>query len=201
MRATFRVVAVVAAILAITAVALPARAEPLHRLIPRLIEEGGWLRAHYPSPGGSPDRVPTLFHRDPPAEPASLLGSDVHVAVVARDWHEAFNLTDGRSLLFDRIRMIRSSRMAVARLTVTGGRFLPYFEASFGQWRPDTDIVPWLRADLETASQVALGVQVHVAPGCAFAWDVEETQIFFASAAHVPATRLLASFAALRAEF
>jgi hypothetical protein len=189
------------AVLAVTAFASPAKAEPLYRLIPRLIEEGGWLRAHYPTPGGSSDRPPSLFHRDPPAEPTALLGSDVHVAVVARDWHEAFNLTDGRNLLFDRIRMIRSSRMAVARLTVTGGRFLPYFEASFGQWRPDTDIVPWLRADLETASQVALGVQVHLAPGCAFAWDVEETQIFFASAANVPTTRLLASFAAVRAEF
>jgi hypothetical protein len=89
----------------------------------------------------------------------------------------------------------------VARFTLSGGRFLPYVEASFGQWRPDTDIVPWLRADLETASQVALGVQIHLAPRCAFAWDVEETQIFFANASNVPATRLLASFAALRAEF
>jgi hypothetical protein len=206
MRATCRVLV---AVLAVMACSSAAHAEPLQKLIPRLIEEGGWLRAHYPSDGGarasngaSPDRLPSLFHRDADRpDPTSVLGSDLHVAVVARDWHEAFNLTDGRSLLFDRIRMIRSSRMAVARFTVTGGRLLPYFEASFGQWRPDTDIVPWLRADLETASQVALGVQVHIAPRCAFAWDVEETQIFFASAAHVPATRLIASFAALRAEF
>lgn len=204
MRATCRVLV---AILAVLAFSSAAHAEPLHRLIPRLIEEGGWLRAHYPSDvpsannGVSPDRGPsTLFSRSSP-EPTNVFGSDVRVAVVARDWREAINLTDGRSLLFDRIRMIRSSRMAVARFTVTGGRLLPYLEASFGQWRPDTDVVPWLRADLETASQVALGLQVHLAPQCAFAWDVEETQIFFASAAHVPATRLIASFAALRAEF
>jgi hypothetical protein len=196
----------VGAFLAATACCLPARAEPIEKIIPRLIDEGGWLRAHYPGQTGqtgnpSPDRVPTLFHRDSPADPTDLLGSEAHVAVVARDWQQAFNLTDGRSLLFDRIRMIRSSRMAVARFTLSGGRFLPYAEASFGQWRPDTDVVPWLRADLETASQVALGVQVHLAPRCAFAWDIEETQIFFASASQVPATRLLASFAALRAEF
>jgi hypothetical protein len=48
---------------------------------------------------------------------------------------------------------------------------------------------------------VTLGVQVHLAPRCAFAWDVEQTQIFFASAAQVPMTRVTASFAALRAEF
>jgi hypothetical protein len=199
MRATFGVLSV---FLAATAFSLPARAEPLTKLIPRLIDEGGWLRAHYPGQGSAtPDRVPTLFHRDPPIEPTELLGDELHVAVVARDWQEAFNLTDGRSILFDRIRMIRSSRMAVARFTVSGGRLLPYVETSFGQWRPDTDIVPWLRADLETASQIALGFQVHLASRCAFAWDVEETQIFFANASHVPTTRLFASFAALRAEF
>jgi hypothetical protein len=196
----------VAAFLVVTASSLTARAEPIEALVPRLIEQGGWLRAHYPGQVGangqvSPDRLPTLFHHDPPADPTDLLGTELHTAVVARDWQEAFNLTDGRSLLFDRIRMIRSSRMAVARFTLAGGRFLPYAEASFGQWRPDTDIVPWLRAELETASQLTLGVQVHLAPRCAFAWDVEQTQIFFASAAQVPVTRVTASFAALRAEF
>jgi hypothetical protein len=199
MRVSFRGVA---AFLAVTACCSSARAEPIMKLIPRLIEEGGWLRAHYPGQAATtPDRVPTLFHRDPPTDPTDVLGTDVHIAMVARDWQEAFNLTDGRSLLFDRIRMIRSSRMAVARVTLAGGRFLPYFEASFGQWRPDTDIVPWLRAAPETASQVALGVQVHVAARCAFAWDVEETQIFLANVANLPTTRVTASFAAFRAEF
>jgi hypothetical protein len=192
------------AFLAVTAFAFAAHAEPIEKLIPRLIEEGGWLHSHYPGEktrGSNPDRPPTLFHRDPPADPTELLGSEVHLAVVARDWQQAFNLTDGRSLLFDRIRMIRSSRMAVVRIVASGGRLLPYAEASFGQWRPDTDIVPWLRADLETASQFALGVQIHIAARCAFAWDVEQTQIFFANAANIPTTRVTASFAALRAEF
>jgi hypothetical protein len=190
---------VVGALLAVTVFVSPARAETLQELIPRVIEETGWLRAHYPgAPGASAER-PTLFHRDPLADPTELLGTDLRVAVVARDWKEAFNLTDGRSLLFDRLRMIRSSRMAVARFVLVGGRILPYVEASLGQWRPDSDVVPWLRADQEMASQVALGVQVHLAPRCAFAWDVEETQIYLAS--NVPATHLVASFAAMRAEF
>ncbi len=162
----------------------------------------GWLRAHYPvERSASADRIPTLFLRDPATDPTAVFGSEPRIAVVARDWQQAFNLTDGRALLFDRIRMIRSSRMAVARVILGGGRFLPYAEASFGQWRPDTDIVPWLRAAPETASQLALGVQFHVASRCAFAWDVEETQIFFANVSNVPATRLVASFVAARAEF
>jgi hypothetical protein len=194
----------VAAILAVAACVRPARAEPLEKLIPRLIDEGGWLRAHYPGepakPGAvSPDRVPTLFHYDPPKDPTDVFGSEIHLSVVARDWQQAVNLTDGRSLLFDRMRLIRSSRMGVARVILGGGRFLPYAEASFGQWRPDTDIVPWLRGELETASQLAVGFQVHLAPRCAFAWDVEQTQIFFTS--NVPSTHVSASFLAMRAEF
>jgi hypothetical protein len=199
MRVSFRAVV---AFLAVITCGSSASAEPLQKLIPRLIDEGGWLRAHYPGQATvTPDRIPTLFHRDAPADPTSLLGSEVHLAVVARDWQQAFNLTDGRSLLFDRIRMIRSSRMAVGRIILGGGRFLPYLEASFGQWRPDTDIVPWLRAAPENATQVALGVQVHLAARCAFAWDVEETQIFLANVSNLPTTRVTASFAALRAEF
>ncbi len=192
----------VAVLFGATAFTVPARAEPLGELIPRLLNEGGWLRAHYPGqPGENADRVPTLYRNDPLDDPTDLFGSHLHVAVVARDWREAYNLTDGRSLLFDRIRVIRSSRMAVARFILSGGRILPYVETSFGQWRPDTDIVPWLRGDLETASQVALGAQLHIGPRCAVAWDVEETQIFFASAMNVPATHVVASFAAMRAEF
>jgi hypothetical protein len=200
----------VCAFLGVTALALPAHAEPLQELIPRLIEQGGWLRAHYPGePSGQAERGPrgsslassdrSLFHHDPPADPTAVLGFDPHVAIVARDWQQAFNLTDGRSLLFDRMRLIRSSRMAVARFILAGGKILPYIEGSFGQWRPDTDIVPWLRADLETASQVTFGIQAHLAPRCALAWDIEQTQIFFAS--NVPATHVVASFAAMRAEF
>jgi hypothetical protein len=201
MRATF---SAAAAFLAVTASALSAHAEPIEKLIPRLVDEGGWLRAHYPGqmgPGGgaSTDRVPSLFHSDPPADPTALLGSEVHVAVVARDWQQAFNLTDGRALLFDHLRMIRSSRMGVVRIVLGGGRILPYAEASFGQWRPDTDIVPWLRGELATASQLAMGFQIHVAPRCAIAWDIEQTQIFFTS--NVPTTHVTASFAAMRAEF
>jgi hypothetical protein len=201
MRVTYRVLAAVAAILCSAATA---QAEPLEKLFPRLLEEGGWLHPHYPGevgPGGitSPDRLPTLFRREPLRDPTDILGTQLHVAVVARDWQQAVNLTDGRSLLFDRIRVIRSSRMAVGRVILGGGRILPYAEASIGQWRPDTDVVPWLRGDLEVASQVAFGLQVHVTARCAFAWDVEQTQIFLTS--NVPSTHVSASFAALRAEF
>jgi hypothetical protein len=189
-----------ATFLATLAFGAPAHAEPISELIPRLVEQGGWLHAHYPGQGGAQPERATLFSRAPVVAPTDLLGTHLAGAVVARDWYEAYNLTDGRSLLFDRFRMIRSNRMAVTRVSFAGGRLLPYAEVSFGQWRPDSDLVPWLRSDLETAGQIVVGFEMHVAPRCVFAWDAEQTKIY-ASAANVPATRLYASFAALRAEF
>jgi hypothetical protein len=190
--------------------ALSAHAEPITELVPRLIQEGGWLEAHYPGSTGGPankerppsdSRSASLIRSEPVTAPPEFVGDELHVAIVARDWQAAYNLTDGRTFLFDRMRLIRSSRMAVTRFVLGGGRFVPYAEVSMGQWRPDSDLMPWIRSDvLQAATQVALGFQVHVASRCAFAWDVEQTQIF-ASLENVPATHVVASFAALRAEF
>jgi hypothetical protein len=177
-----------------------AHAETIRELVPRLIEQGGWLRAHYPGEQATKDQ-PALFGRHEVTEaPADVLGSDLHIAFVARDWREAYSLTDGHTLLFDRVRMIRSSRMAVTRVSWAGGRLLPYAEVSFGQWRADTELVPWLKSDAAAAGQLTAGLELRVASRCALAWDLEETQIY-SDQQSVPATRLLASFAALRAEF
>jgi hypothetical protein len=190
-----------ATVLATSLSAVSASAEPVSEVIPRLIEEGGWLKAHYP--GQPVDKEhPSLFDRhEPSMTPSAFLGSTLHIAIVARDWREAYSLTDGRALLFDRVRLIRSSRMAVTRVSLSGGRLLPYAEMSFGQWRADVDLVPWLKNDMEAAGQIALGFEMHLARRCKFAWDVEETQIYVDQEKNVPATRLVASFAALRAEF
>ncbi len=190
-----------ATVLATSLSAVSASAEPLNEIIPRLINDGGWLTAHYP--GQPVDKEhPSLFTRhEPSAAPTAFIGSELHIAVLARDWREAYSLTDGRALLFDRVRLIRSSRMAVTRVSMAGGKLLPYVEMSFGQWRADVDLVPWLKSDTEVAGQIALGFEMHIAPRCAFAWDVEETQIYVDQEKNVPATRLVASFAALRAEF
>jgi hypothetical protein len=187
-----------AAFLAATLCAIPASAEPVGELIPRLIDDGGWLRPHYP---GQKEEKPGSPRFGWLESSAAVLGSELHIAIIARDWSEAYSLTDGRALLFDRVRLIRSNRMAVTRVSMAGGTFLPYAEMSFGQWRADTDLVPWLKSDLEAAAQVAGGIEVRFAPRCAFAWDVEETKIYPAQDRNVPATRLFASFAALHVEF
>ena len=176
-------------------------AERLLERIPRIIEEEGWLRAHYP---GQPWQAPSSsqhVHEGQSTKPlVGVLGGRLIFSLVARDWHEAFNLTDGRSLLFDRMRMIRSSRMAVVRVGLDGGRLLPYAVISAGQWRPDSDLVPWLRNDIEKAGQLAVGFEFRIAERCRMAWDVERTQIY-GGVANLPTTKIYASFFAMHASF
>jgi hypothetical protein len=190
--------AAVVAILGSVGSAGEARAEALSELVPRLVEQGGWLRAHYPGESTTRDG-PALLASPEGVAPTDLLGTDLHVAIVARDWSGSYSLTDGRSLLLDRFRMIHSSRMEVTRVSWAGGKLLPYAELSLGQWRADTDLVPWLKSDAALAGQVAAGFELHVAPRCALAWDLEETRIY-SDQRSVPSTRLFASFVALRAE-
>jgi hypothetical protein len=57
-----------------------------------------------------------------------------------------------------------------------------------------------MRGDTEAAGQVALGFEWRFAPGCAFAMDAERTQMY-GGVTPVPASRIHAAFAALRAEF
>lgn len=173
-----------------------ARAESLPRMIPRLIEESGWLKRQDPSK--VPER-PDL--RVDPVVPHLWLGDALHLSVLARDWKEAYSITDGRSLVFDRIRMIRSSRMAVWRLSIVGGRFVPFAEVSAGQWRIDPELMPKLPRDTELAAQLAAGFEVTIAPRCAFAFDVEQTSIYRDARSSLPMVNVLGTFAALRSEF
>jgi hypothetical protein len=201
MRMRRSVIAAAAAVVALVGIGREARAESLPELVPHLIEQGGWLRAHYPGVESAGKEHPALFARhEPGVAPTDLLGNEPHIAIVARDWTGAYSLTDGRSLLFDRVRMIHSSRMEVTRVSWAGGRLLPYAEVSVGQWRADTDLVPWLKSDAAAAGQIAAGFELHVASRCVLAWDLEETRIY-SDQQNVPATRLFASFGALRAEF
>ncbi len=187
------------AMMALTAAPTTARAESLPRLIPRLVS--GWLTRHDPrlaTPLGAGERA----HLER-GIPADWLGSNFHVSIVARDWKEAYSLTDGHPLVFDRVRLVRSSRMAVTRLSLTDGRIVPFAELSLGQWRVDPDLMPVLPHDTELAGQVALGFELRIATRCAVAWDVERTKVHRDNRGpnQVPVSALMGTFIALRAEF
>jgi len=193
-----------AAIVGLAATASPARAESLLDKVPRLIERSGWFRAHVPgTPSGDKHEGPLTERHEPSASPDAFLGSSLTFSFVARDWRHSYSLTDGKALLFDRIRLISSSRMAVQRVSLAGGRLLPYAEVSFGQWRVDPELMPYIHTDNELAAQIAAGFEVHVAPRAAFAWDIERTSMYRdpRDPQNLPFVNVVASFAALRAEF
>ena len=183
---------------AVTMGTRPARAESLPRLIPRLIEESGWLKRHDPTK--PPEQMKLRLD---PGMPSHWMGDTFRVSLLARDWQEAYSITEGHPLVFDRMRMIRSSRMAVTRFSATGGRFTPFAEVAGGQWRIDPELMPQLPRDTELAAQLTLGFELRIASRCAFAWDAERTTIYRSTreAQNLPMTNIYASFAAIRGEF
>jgi hypothetical protein len=186
------------ALAAVASTARPAHAESLPHLVPRLIEESGWLKRHDPSKPAERMKI-----RRDTSMPSQWLGNTFHVSLLARDWQEAYSITDGHPLIFDRMRMIRSSRMAVTRFSATGGRLIPFAEIAGGQWRFDPELMPQLPRDTELAAQLTLGFEARIASRCAFAWDVERTSIYRSTrdAQSVPMANVYASFAGLRGEF
>jgi len=200
MRVIFAAVATVASLSAIVA---PARAESLPEMLPRLIQQGGWLRAHHPGEVEAAAEARAQEHHEPSAPPTAFLGSTLHFSFVARDWRHAYSLTDGKPLVFDRVRVISSSRMAVQRVGLVGGWFMPYAEVSVGQWRVDPELMPYIRSENEFAAQFAAGFEMHIAPRAAFAWDVERTTMYRdpRDPTVLPFAHIVASFAAVRAEF
>jgi hypothetical protein len=194
-----RVIATAIVMIGIIVIARPARAESLPHLIPRLIEKSGVLKKHDPTAPSKETAEAPL----PAALPDAWLGATLHTTLVARDWREAYSLTDGHPLVFDRMRVVRSSRMAVTRFSAVGGRFVPFAEISAGQWRIDPDLMPKFQRDTELASQLAVGFELQIAPRCAIAWDMEHTAIYRGTrdTPNVPVGHIVASFAAMRAEF
>jgi hypothetical protein len=204
MRVIFAALATVVSVASSVSVPRAAHAESLPEMIPRLLQQGGWLRAHHPGlDQSSPERPADTERHEPASAPSAFLGDQLHFSFVARDWRAAFSLTDGRALVFDRVRLISSSRMAVQRIALAGGRLMPYAEVSFGYWRVDTDLMPYLHSQSELAAQVAAGIEFHIAPRAAFAWDVERTTMYRdpRDPSVLPFASIVASFAAVRAEF
>lgn len=84
-----------------------------------------------------------------------------HASFVARDWGSALGVM-GDALPTDFIRITRSSRMGLFRLTLGDGMIRPYLHTALGEWRYDHDLLPYLPKDQEYASQFAGGMAVRI---------------------------------------
>jgi hypothetical protein len=169
--------------------------------LPRLALAGyDWLNA---KPFGStivqPDKM-TEGRLDPAHAPT--LGDRFGIALVARDWSVTHPLT-GDDAIVDRLRLSRSTRMAVTRMRLKGGVLSPYAQLGLGQWRVDSDILPQLPHDNELAAQMGAGIEWRIFPRAALACETDQTVLYreHREPQNIPSAHLYSALVAFRAEF
>ena len=138
----------------------------------------------------------------PPGSPWLFPNEAVRLAVslVARDWGGA-QLLVGHLTLIDQLRLSRSSRMIVTRVRIAQGPIVPFVQAGIGQWRVDTELLPKLPRDVETAVQLGVGFEFAFSRAIALAVEADHTLLIrglhepqMVSAPYLWATSLAAKF-------
>ncbi len=132
------------------------------------------------------------------------MGTSPHVSLVARDWSGA-QLLVGYLLLTDQVRLSRSCRMVLSRLRLVDGKFTPFIQVGFGQWRVDTDLMPFRPRDVELAAQSGGGFELALGEHAALAVEADVTLLDRDEREREPAmvaeARPWVAFAAARAHF
>jgi hypothetical protein len=148
-------------------------------------------------------------HRSPVMESGRLdpdvaptFGQRLALTVVARDWSVTHPLK-GEDGVVDRLRLTRSTRMAVSRVRMTGGVVVPYLQVGLGQWRVDTDVLPQLPHDEELAAQAGGGFEWRLFPRGVLAAQLDDTVLYRErrEPQNIPSTHLYGALLAFRAEF
>lgn len=124
-------------------------------------------------------------------------------SLVARDWKGAMAIAGGRTLPTDIIRLTRSSRMLLGRLSVGDGPVVPFAHVGYGEWRYDTDFLPFMPNDQEFAAQMSAGLELRFARDAALAWETDYTVLcrMRREPQNNPTPHMLGTFAALEMHF
>jgi hypothetical protein len=119
-------------------------------------------------------------------------------ALVARDWRGSYAVF-GKDLPSDNIRLTRSSRMLLARLTMGDGRIKPFAHFGVGEWRFDPFLMPLVPRNQEYATQFSGGVSIDVWKGTTFVWETDYTVLVrdAREPQNLPTPHVLGSFAIL----
>lgn len=161
----------------------------------RIYPERGHFRLNL---SGEMDR-PVATDKDAPS--ARRHAVMLHPSLVARDWGSALGVL-GDALPTDFIRLTRSSRMGLFRLTLGDGVVRPYLHAAVGEWRYDRDLLPYMPRNQEYASQFAGGLAVRVA-GVTVAAEADYTVLLREKREpqNLPTPHVLGAFAVLDTHF
>jgi hypothetical protein len=122
----------------------------------------------------------------------------LHPSLVARDWTSAYAVI-GKDLPSDNVRVTRSSRMLVSRMSIGDGRIKPFAHFAVGEWRFDPYLLPFMPRNQEYATQFSGGVSIELFKGTTFVWETDYTVLVRASREpqNLPSPRVLATFAIL----
>ena len=90
------------------------------------------------------------------------LGFAPKLSLVARDWGASFKVAGDRLALVDAMRLTRSTRMVLTRISTSDSRIAPFAQVGLGQWRTDPYLMPLTPRYEEIAAQAAAGVEVRI---------------------------------------
>jgi hypothetical protein len=139
---------------------------------------GDFLRGGPLFPAQESWRPASLEQKPAPSSVDSpWLGSSAHVSLVARDWSGA-QLLMGHLMVTDELRLSRSCRMVLTRLRLVDGLFTPFLQAGMGQWRVDTDLMPFLPRDVELAGQAGAGFELALGSMAEIALEADYTILY-----------------------
>lgn len=100
------------------------------------------------------------------------------VALVARDWGEAFRLAGDRLSLVDAMRLSSSTRMVMTRVRLSDThttRVTPFAQLGLGQWRIDRNLMPRTPLYTEVATQIGGGLEIQVTNKWQIACEAAQT--------------------------
>jgi hypothetical protein len=119
-------------------------------------------------------------------------------SLVARDWNGSFAVV-GKDLASDNIRLTRSSRMLVSRLTLGDGKIKPFAHFAVGEWRYDPYLLPLMPRNQEYATQFSGGLAIELFKHTSFVWEADYTVLVRSTREpqNLPSPHVLGTFAIL----
>jgi len=145
--------------------------------------------------------VRTLTTDDP--TPKEDVAPRLMPSLIARDWKGAMAIAGGSTIPTDEIRLTRSSRMMLGRLSLGNGAIVPFAHFGVGEWRYDHELLPLMPHNEEYAAQASAGVEIRISPDAALAWEADYTVLcrMHREPHNNPNPYLLGSFAVLETRF
>jgi hypothetical protein len=130
-------------------------------------------------------------------------GVTPRVAVVARDWATHYRLAGDRLSLADAMRLSSSTRMVISRVRFDAGVVRPFLQLGLGQWRTDTNLMPFTPRSTEIAGQAGGGLELQLTRSWQVACESSVTALYREQreSDDIPQTRMWSATIASRFEF